>query len=115
MTIFGREPAAFVGVIEAVLVLFLTFGMFDLTQDTIALIMAVVISGFGVYTAYVTENTVLGALVGFAKAALALATVYGLSLTMEQNAAVIAVITVVAGFLHRTQTTPAAFPGFHND
>lgn len=112
MKIFGREPAVFVGVIEAVLVLLLSFGLFDLTQNTIGLIMAVVVSALGLYTAYVTSETLLGAAIGFSKAALALATVYGLSLTVEQTGALIAVITVGFGMFQRTQSSPLLHPNW---
>lgn len=114
-TIFGREPAAVVGIIEAVLVMFLTFGWFNLSQETVGLIMAVVTTALGVWLAYVTHHTVLGALTGLAKAVLALAAVYGFALTDAQTGAVIALITMIVGFWHRTQTSPAMFPGFTED
>ena len=112
MKIFGREPAVFVGLIEAVLVLLLSFGLFDLTQNTIGLIMAVVVSAFGLYTAYVTNETLLGAAVGFVKAAFALAAVYGLALTTEQTGALIAVLTVTLGMYQRTHTSPLVNPNW---
>lgn len=115
MKIFGREPAIIVGLIEGILVLALSFGMFDLTQATIGVIMAVVVSGLSLYTAYVTKDTLLGAVVGFSKAVLALGAVYGLTMTTEQTGALIAFITLAFGFLQRTQTSPAVQPSFDSN
>ena len=112
MKVFGREPAAIVGLIEGALVLALSFGLFDLTQHTIGLIMAVVTSALGVYVAYVTRDTLLGAVIGFVKALLALAVVYGLTISTEQTGAVIAFITVVFSFYNRSQTAPLSQPSF---
>jgi hypothetical protein len=112
MKIFGREPAAIVGLIEAALVLSLSFGLFNLTQDTIGIIMAVVSAAFGVYLAYVTNETLLGAVVGLTKAVIALGAVYGLALTTEQTGAAIAFITLVMSFWQRTQVTPMDHPSF---
>lgn len=111
--IFGREPVAVVGLIEAMLVCGLSFGLPGLSQETVGLIMAAAMAGFGVYTAYVTKQTLLGGVVGLMKATLALAAVYGLSLTDAQTAALIAVTTMGFGLYHRTQTSPAVQPSFH--
>lgn len=112
MKIFGREPAAIIGFIEAVLAMVLSFGWFDLSQEKVGLIMAVVTAAFGVYTAYVTSETLLGAVIGFAKAALALGAVYGLSLSDQQTGCVIALITMSFGLYQRTQTSPLNTPSF---
>jgi hypothetical protein len=107
--IFGREPAAWVGLIESVLMLLLAFGL-GIDQDTFGPIMAVVVAGFGIYTAWATRDTALGAIIGFVKAALTLAAVYGLALTDGQTAAVVMVATVVVSFFQRTQTSPVDAP-----
>ncbi len=110
MKIFGREPAVLVGLIESALVLVLSFGLFNLTQDTVGAIMAVVTAAFGLYLAYVTKDTILGAAVGLLKAGLVLATFYGFSLSFEQSAALIAFVTVGLSLYQRTQTTPLETP-----
>jgi hypothetical protein len=112
MKIFGREPAAIVGLIEAALVLSLSFGLFNLTQDTIGVVMAVVSAGLGVYIAYVTNETLLGAVVGLTKALVALGAVFGLALTIEQTGSLIAFITLTMSFWQRTQVTPMDNPSF---
>lgn len=106
---FG-EPAFWVGLIEAVLALLLSLNLFDLTAETVSLIVAVVVAALGVYTAFVTRDTLLGVGIGFAKAALALGAGYGLALSTDQTAAVLAVITIGLGAYQRTQTSPAARP-----
>lgn len=103
--ILGREPAAFVGLIEAVLATLMAFAI-GISQDTFGPIMAVVTAAFGVYTAWATKDTLLGVVVGFVKAVLVLAAVYGLTLTDAQTGAVTALVTVVLGFYQRTQTSP---------
>lgn len=112
MKIFGREPAVIVGTIEAALVLVLSFGLFNLSQETVGLIMAVVIAAFGLYTAYVTSETLLAAALSFIKAALALATVYGFTLTDAQMGALLAFVSVVFALFQRTQTSPLPEPSF---
>lgn len=110
--IFGREPAAVVGVLEALFAVALSFNALHLTSESVALWMAAVTAALGVYTAYVTRDTMLGVAVGFAKAALALAVGYGLSLSADQTSALLATVTVVFGFFQRTQTSPVANPSF---
>jgi hypothetical protein len=102
--LFGREPAFFVGVIEAVLVLLLSFGIPGLDQDTVGVIMAAVVATLGLVAAYATKTTLYSALVGFAKAALVLAATFGLPLTDAQIAAVLAVVAVTASGWLREKT-----------
>ena len=109
LTIFGREPAAWVGLIEAMLVILLAFGA-GVTQDTFGPILAVVVAAFGLYTAWATKDTALGAIVGLVKSSLVLATVYGLTLTDGQTAALITATTVAVSFFQRTQTSPEVSP-----
>lgn len=112
MKIFGREPAVLTGTIEAALVLALSFGLFSLSQDTIGLIMAVVTAALGLYTAYVTDETLLSGVLGLIKAGLALSAVYGFSLTVEQTGALLAFVSVAFALFQRTQVSPLAQPSF---
>jgi len=109
VTIFGREPAAIVGTIEAALALLVAFQL-GLDAPHVALIMGVVTSLAAVYTAWVTKDTLLGVVVGLIKAVIALAIGYGLSLTPEQTGALIAVATVALGLFNRQQTYPLGAP-----
>lgn len=108
-TILGREPAAWVGLIEGVVALLVVFAL-GVTTESAVLIMAAISAAAGLYTAWATKDTALGAILGFAKAAISLAAYYGLSLTLEQQGALMAVIPVVFGLFQRTQTTPVADP-----
>lgn len=113
--IFGREPAFWTALIEAVLSACLAAGGSGLTSKRIALIMAVVTAAFGVYSAYVTKDSMLAVGVGLAKAVLALLVGYGLKLSADQVSTVIAIVTIVLGAYHRSQTSPLVTPGFRND
>lgn len=112
--IFGREPAAVAGLVEAGLTVLLAFGLLRFagvdTAEELGLVMAVVTSGIGVYVAYVTRDTLLGYVLTAFKASVALAATYGFDLSLEQSAAVIALITAGLGFFQRTQTSPSPDP-----
>lgn len=109
-TILGREPVAWLGLIEAALTLLLAFSL-GVSQTTYGPILAVVVAAFGVYTAWATKDTALGAIIGLVKTCLVLAAVYGLTFTDEQTAAIIMVVTTLATFFQRTQTSPVANDG----
>lgn len=110
--IFGREPSAYVGLVEGILALALTLNLFHLTEDWVTGIMAVVTALGGIYTAYVTKDTLLGPVIGLAKAGFMLAVLLGFNLNVDQTGAIIFVITLVFGFFQRTQTSPAVTPSF---
>ena len=112
MKIFGREPAAFVGLISGVLALLLSLNLFGLTNENVGLIMGVVTAVFGVVTAYVTRDTMLGVIVGLVNAVFALVAGYGFELSADTTAAAIGVVTVLVGFWPRGQTTPLAKGSF---
>lgn len=112
MKIFGREPAFWIGVLEAVLALVLSWHKFGLTGENVGAIMAVVVAAFSVYTAWVTRDTMLGVLVGFVKALIALAAAFKFELSVDQVAAVIALTTIIAGGFNRTQTAVLKNPTF---
>ena len=116
--IFGREPAAIIGLLEAVLASLLAFGLLGWagldSAEAVGTVMALVSALLGSYVAYVTRDAVLGYVLAAVKAGIALAAVYGLELTMEQAGAVIALTSVVVGFFQRTQTGPAVVPSLHD-
>jgi hypothetical protein len=103
--IFGREPAAIVALIEAILALALAFGI-GLTTETLGATMAVVTAAAGLYVAWSTRDTLLGATVGLIKSALILAACYGLTLSDQQSAALIALVVVAFGLFNRQVTSP---------
>ncbi|WP_191564708.1 hypothetical protein [Janibacter melonis] len=108
-TILGREPAAWVGLIEATIALLVVFAL-GVTTESAVLIMAAVSAAAGIYTAWATKDTALGAILGLAKAVISLTAYYGLQLTPEQQGALMAIIPVVFGLFQRTQTAPVGDP-----
>lgn len=111
MKVFGREPAVWIGLIEAALAFALSVGL-DWSADQVALVMAAVVAVFGVYSAYVTRDTMLGVVVGLTKAVIALFIGFGLSVSPELTASLIGLVVVGVGFFQRTQTAPLETPTF---
>lgn len=108
-TLFGREPAVFVGIIQAAIVL-LGNQLFGWTEDqVVAVSLVVVIVGDG-YVAWVTRDTLLGVGVGFVKALVVAATSFGAVIPSDLAPQLIALTTAVAGFFQRTQTSPTYDP-----
>ncbi len=116
MKLFGREPAAIVGAIQAVLALGVSFGWFEFIglkgQTDVAIVVAVLAALSAAYLAYVTNETLLAPVIEVFKASLALAAIYGLALTTEQTGMAIAVITALIAGFQRTQVGPLATPSF---
>lgn len=112
--IFGREPAVIGGTVEAALALLVSFGMLNFLgisgAEGESVVMAVVFAVIGTYVAWVTKDTLLGAVTSLLKAAIALLAFYHYSLSQEQITTLLAILPVLLGFIHRTQTGPAAFP-----
>lgn len=119
MKIFGREPAAWIGLIEGLLALFLAWNYtstaLGLTNETVGLIMAVVTAAFGLVTAFYTRDVQLAVVLGFVKAAVALAVGYRLDLSIDQTAAIITFTTVAFALFNRQQTSPAERPSFKSE
>lgn len=116
MKLFGREPAAIVGAIQAVLALIVSFGWLKGIglegQDDVALVVGVLSALSAVYLAYVTDETLLAPVLEVLKAALAFGAIYGFSITTEQTGMAIAVITALLAGWQRTQTSPLDNPSF---
>ena len=116
VTIFGREPAALLGLLEAVLAVLVVFPLgaqMHVDAGAIVVIMAFVSAAIGVYSAIATKDTLLGVVVGLVKAGVGLGAYYGLELRDEQNVAVVALTAVLVGFFQRTQTSPMEYSGRH--
>lgn len=108
--ILGREPAAIIGAIQSVLVLAVSFGWLDgiglKGQDDVALVVGVLTAIAAAALAYLTRDTLLAPVIEVFKAALALAVIYGFSITLEQTGFVVAGITALFAAFQRTQTSP---------
>lgn len=109
VAIFGREPAVWVGLIEGILAMLLAFGL-GITQSSYGPWVVLISAISGLVTAYLTKDTLLGALIGVGKAAVVWLAVYGLTLTDQQTGAVIGLIPLLVSMWQRTQTSPVAAP-----
>lgn len=103
MKILGREPAFWVGLVEACLALVLSWNLLGLNQEQAAAILAVITLGLGFVTAYRTRETLLGVGVGLAKSVLILFTAFGLHFTENQTAALMALVALLLGAFNRDQ------------
>lgn len=116
MKLFGREPAAVVASIQAVLALGVSFGWFAgiglKGQDDVALVVTVLSALAALYLAYVTSETLLAPVIELFKAALALGVIYGFNISTEQTGLAIAAITAVFAGFQRTQVSPLVNPSF---
>lgn len=111
--IFGREPIMIVSTIEGTLAMMVAFGMLEfigIDANALPIVMLVVSSGFGIYVAYVTKDTLLGVITGFIKAIFALIAVYGVELSEERTASILTFTTIILALWQRTQTGPAEIP-----
>lgn len=115
MKIFGRDPAMWATVIQATLLTLLSFGLFHLTTDTVALIMAAVNAGFGLIVAWYTKRAGLSAALGLLQAVIALAAGYGWTLTDAQTTGLIGLATVVLGLFNWDRNSPAVNPGLREE
>lgn len=114
--IFGREPAATVAAIQAVLALLVGFRALDFIgirgQDDLAVVMVLVTAVSALYLSYVTSETLLAPVVEVTKAGLALGAIYGLNINAEQTALLIAAVTTLIGGWHRERVSPLSHPSF---
>ena len=107
-TLLGREPAWWVSTLEAGLTLLMVFNL--LSQTTFGYVLPVIQALAGLYVAWVTKETMLSALTGFAKALISALVIFGWSLTDVQTAAILAFIALLGGAFVRDRTYPLAFP-----
>lgn len=107
------EPAAVVGVIQAIVAMIVTFG---LSAEAAGVIMLVVIAAGDLWSAWKLKNTMLAALVGLIKAAAVFAAFFTtLDLNEDQVGALIAAVTVLSGLFVRSQTSPLDAGSFSTD
>lgn len=108
MKIFGREPSALIGVIQAVVLLLGV--LLHWSGDQIGALGLVAIVLGDVFLAWVTHATMLAVAIGLIKAVVAAMAAFGLNLDPAQVAALIGLTTAVLGFYQRTQTYPVYDP-----
>lgn len=118
MRLFGRQPAFWLGVLQAILAFVLTIrsvaSELHLTDERVGAIMAVLFALLGVYEAWTVRDTMLAALTAAAKALIALFAAYRLELTPDQVAALLGVVALLGGAFVRDRTSPLVVPSFRS-
>lgn len=109
--IFGREPVAWTTLIEAVLMV-AGVQFFDWSVEKVAVVVVCVNALFGIYTAYVTKDAMLGVIVGAVKALITAAIAFGVNVPDDRAALYIALVTAAVGFWQRSETAPLLTPTF---
>jgi hypothetical protein len=105
--IFGRHPAVWIGLIQAVLV-FLSDQFFALSEAQIMGVVAVLVIVGDLIVAGFTKDTVLGALVGLTKALIAALVLFGAPISPDLSSDIIALLTTLVAFLQMNATSPLA-------
>lgn len=117
-TIFGRQPAFWLGVIQAVLAFVLTLHQvaaeLHLIDERVGAIMAVLFAGLGVYEGWLVRDTMVAVLSGLAKAVIALLLAYRLEVSPDTAAAALGLVAILAGLFVRSQTSPLVTPSLTN-
>lgn len=117
--IFDRDPVIYVGAIQSVLVMLLSFDALGWasidSQAEIGLVVVLLTAAGAVITAFKTDRTLLAPIVELFKAGVAMATIYGFALTTEQTGTIIAAITMLAAFFHQSQVSPLETGDFSLD
>jgi hypothetical protein len=118
-TIFGKQPAFWLGVIQAALAFVLTLNQvaaeLHLTDERVGAIMAVLFGGLGLYEAWAVRDTMLAALTAVGKALIALLLAYGLEVSPDTAAAALGFLAIVGGVFVRDRTSPLVVPSFNSD
>ncbi len=114
ITIFGREPAVLLGLIESAVAALVVFpligGKLGLDDGFTVALMAVISGLFGAYSAWATKDTQFGWLLGLVKGGVALGAYFGMHLDVQTVAVIVTVTSTVAGLWQRTQTSPVGAP-----
>lgn len=117
-TIFGRQPAFWLGVLQAILAFVLTLhqvaAQLHLTDERVGAIMAVLFALLGVYEAWLVRDTAVAALTAAAKAVIALLIAFRLEVSPDTAAAVLGFVAIAGGLFVRSQTSPLVKPSLTN-
>lgn len=104
--IFGREPTLWLGVISSVILLAGTFSLHWLTGQQASLIVVAVNAGAAAINAYAVRPISPAIFIYAVGSIVAVAGAYGLNLTIEQVAALNAVVVPALALLTRGQVSP---------
>jgi hypothetical protein len=104
-----REPAWIIQLVETGLLMLVAFGL-GLTGDQQSYIVAAVVAGCGLLTAFFTRPFAVAALTDFARAALVLFASFGVGLSADQIALVVSFLGILTTGVVRGQVTPDYAP-----
>jgi nicotinamide riboside transporter PnuC len=107
--IFGREPALWAALLNAV-VYVLCAWIFHPSPQVEAGIIAVISAVLGIVVAVSTKDGVSAAILGLVKAVLALLLGFGLKMSADQQAGILALAAALTGMFVRTQATAPIGP-----
>jgi hypothetical protein len=103
----SRDPALWLGLVAAIIQLTAAF-VFPLTGEQQAVLNACAVAVAGVITAvWVRRDGQAAAIVGFAQAAIAVGLGFGLNISPEGQAAIMAAVSTAAAMFVRTQVVAA--------
>lgn len=103
----SRDPALWLGLIAALVQLTAAF-VFPLSVEQQAVLNAVAVAAAGLITAvWVRRDGQAAAVVGLAQAAIAVGLGFGLDISTEGQAAIMAAVSTAAAMFVRTQVTAA--------
>lgn len=106
MKILGREPAAILYALQAVLAVLVAFGVFGLTETSAAWVLVIGNGAMALVVAVVTRPFVVSALTGGVQTILTGLIAFGLPLTEVQMGAVIAALSILLGLTLRPNVVP---------
>lgn len=104
--IFGRNPAFYAGLVEAVLAVIVTIPALHFSPALSAAILAVVVSGLGVYTAFMTHQSMLAVGSGLLKALFVLVAFTRFDVSEATQGALIGLFAVVVAAFQHSQSIP---------
>jgi hypothetical protein len=117
-TILGKQPAFWLGILQAVLAFVLTLhqaaSQLHLTDERVGAIMAAAFAVLGVWEAWSVRDTMLAALTAATKALIALFAAYRLELSVDQVAALLGLVALLGGAFVRDRTSPLVVPSFRS-
>lgn len=102
MRIFGREPAVILAFIATVIKLVAAFWI-ELTADQQAVLNAAAAAIVGLAIAAMVRDGIVAAVLGLAQAALALGIGFGLTISAEDQAVIMAFVGTAVSMFVRTQ------------
>ena len=117
--LFGREPAVWLYVINAVVAFLITIPAVGLTEESAGWVMTIATGVVALLVALLTRPFVVSALTGALTTIFAGLASFGLPLTEQQTGAFVFLVSAVLGLLLRSNVSPAAAtssypPGVHS-